>query len=135
MSISNESWEVFDYAGMSKSDKRPLISLQLRGSFQINRAAYELIGMPTKIQLLYNKEKHLVGFRKVKEDERASYNVRKSRTSSTYVVSAQAFVNHYDIPLTETRRYLVMTYGEVVGIDLNAPEAASSRAAKALQRK
>lgn len=135
MITDNNGWEMFDYAGASKSDKRPLISLQLRGSFQINRAAHELMGSPSKVHLLFNRNKRLIGFKEAKEGEPATYNVRKALNSSTYVVSAQAFTNHYDLKVTETRRYEAKKDGDIVAIDLNVPEAASSRAAKALRNR
>lgn len=56
MSMTDNGWELFDYAGASKSDKRPLISLQLRGSFQINRAAHELMDSPSKVHIFFNRE-------------------------------------------------------------------------------
>jgi len=129
----NTDWELFDHTGASRSDKRPFISLQIRGSFQINQAAFELMGKPNEVRILYNREKRMVGFQLAKAGERAAYRVRKAQNAFTYSVAAQAFVNHYDIELTETRRYLAKKHGDVVAIDLNAPESASSRATKAFK--
>jgi hypothetical protein len=129
---ANLNLELFDHTGASKADKRPYISLQVRGSFQINRAAYELMGKPQAIHLLYDRERSIVGFRPAKEGERASYTVR-TPNPSTFSVSGQAFVNHYELELTQTRRYVAERYGDVVIIDLNKPDAISSRKAKSFR--
>lgn len=133
--VDNETtWEEFDYTGASKADNRPYISLQVRGSFQINRASYELMGKPIAVKLLYDRQKQLIGFRPAQEGERASYTVRKATTSETYMVAARAFVNYYDIEVHETRRYQAKSVGNIVAIDLNTPDSATNRGAKAARK-
>jgi len=124
--------ELFDHTGASKADKRPYISLQVRGSFQINRAAFELMGSPKAVHLLYDRTRRIIGFRPAKEGERASYTVR-TPNASTYAVSGQAFVNHYELELVQTRRYQAQKYGDAVLIDLNTPDSISTRTAKSFR--
>ncbi len=126
--IVNPTWEMFDHAGASKSDKRPLVSLQVRGSINLNRAAFEFIGQPEALQLFYDRINRLVGFRPAKVGDRAASQVRKAPKSETYAMAAKAFTNYYDIDISETRRYEVRMYGDIPAIDLNMPDTTSNRA-------
>jgi hypothetical protein len=133
VTLEDKGYELFDYTGASKSDKRPYISLQIRGSFQINHAAFVLMGEPNCVRIFYNREKRMVAFQPAKEGERAAYRVRKAPNAFTYSVAAQAFINHYGIDVTETRRYHAAKDDSVVAIDLNAPESKTNRAKKAFK--
>ena len=124
----NPTWEMFDHMGASKSDKRPLVSLQVRGSINFNRAAFDLVGRPEALQLFYDRSNRLVGFRTAKIGDRAASQVRKAPKSETYAMAAKAFTNYYDIDIRETRRYELRMYGDIPAIDLNMPETASGRA-------
>ncbi len=94
----------------------------------MNRAAFEMMGQPEALQLLFDRSRKLVGFQKAKLGDRAAYAVRKAPHSDTYAMSGKAFANFYDIDIAETRRYLLQMYGDTPGVDLNMPDATSNRA-------
>jgi hypothetical protein len=124
------SWKDFDHAGTSKTDTRPMFSLQVSGALQFNRAAYELMGRPDALRLMYDDQNNLIGFRPAKVGERSAYAVRKADNAERYGISAKAFTNYFGIPLVDTRRFEAKKYGDFVGIDLNHPDSISGRGAR-----
>jgi hypothetical protein len=121
----------FVNTGVSKSDSRPAISLQRRGSFQINRVAYEHMGKPEALQLGFVAKDRIVAFRKARAGERGAYTVHKAAKIETYSVAAKAFANVHDLDISQSRRYLLHKAGEVYYIKLDEPEATSSRGTRA----
>jgi hypothetical protein len=62
------------------------------------------------VALLYDADKGVVGVRKVGENHQNAYPVRKQGRSMTYLVSAQGFVAHHEIPTVKARRFLARDY-------------------------
>jgi len=121
------AFEDFDYKGVSKDDKRPAVSLQTRGAFMFNRAAYEMLNKPKAVKIKFALKERIVGFQAVAEDERGAFTVRKINNAESYNVAAKSFANYYDIDLSETRRYSITMYGDVLAIRLDEPDTRSNR--------
>lgn len=128
MTQSMPVFEDFEYRGVSKNDKRPAVSLQTRGAFMFNRAAYELLGRPKAVKIKFASQERIVGFQASEEGERGAFTVRKANNAESYNVAARSFANYYDIDISETRRYGVTMYGDVMGINLDDPDTRSNRA-------
>src|SRR5215210_2631623 len=77
----------------------PLITIQKRGTFSANRAAFEALGEPEGIKLLYDKNQNVIGIRPADLEERNSYAMRKQPASDSYLFSGTAFANHNGIPI------------------------------------
>ncbi len=82
----------------------PLVTIQKRGTFSLNRAAYELLGSPEAVELLYDRDERVMGIRAVDPDTRHAYPMRKQPSSYSYLFAGQAFAKYYGIPIGETRR-------------------------------
>lgn len=121
----------FENTGVSKADTRPAVSLQRRGSFQVNRVAYEYMGKPEALQLGFVAKGRIVAFRRAKIGERGAYTVNKASQAETYSVAAKAFANVHDLDISQSRRYLLEKVGDVYVIKLDEPETTSSRGRKA----
>ncbi|MGI8854644.1 MAG: hypothetical protein ACR2JW_02745 [Thermomicrobiales bacterium] len=134
MAQDQMQWEVLDQAYVSRDDMRPFISLQLRGTFQVNRAAYEKLGRPNAVKLLYDRTKRVVGFIATDLGERGAFKVRKSGNAESYQVAAKSLINNFDLDVQETQRYEARMYGDVLGIDLNTPYGKSNRGRPAARR-
>jgi len=76
---------------------RPRIGLSRRGYFSVNKAAYELLGQPSRVVLLYDAERELVGLRPADESVAHSYKVIQQGQSESYVIAARAFCDHCGI--------------------------------------
>src|ERR1700730_4600035 len=90
----------------------PAITIQKRGNFSLNPAAYSLLGEPKAVELLYDSERRLIGLRKAPEDSEFAYMVRplggqrKRNTGNTsWLISGMAFAAYYGIDTEIARRW------------------------------
>ena len=90
------SFEVFK-AGQPRVSKAPRISVSKRGYFGVNRAAYALLGQPSRVLLKYDAERELVGLEASEEDTPHSYKVVRQGQSQSFVVAAKRFLDYYGI--------------------------------------
>lgn len=122
------NFEVFDKRS-TPLVKRPEVTVQASGSLSLNRSAYHALGEPKTIELLYERERRIVGFRAVDENAVHAYPIRGFGTGNTFIVSGRAFFAFYNIPFgSPVRREAKMVNGVLI-IDLNDPgrEATSNR--------
>ena len=99
---------------------QPLVTLQKRGTFSLNRAAHEALGAPPFIELLYDREARIVGFRATDESDPDSYPLRKQQNSASYLVAGNAFCQFYGIDVGQTRRFSAKMIDGVLAVDLNS---------------
>lgn len=90
------SFEVFE-SRYARSPKAPRVGLSRRGYFSLNKAAFELLDRPSRVLLLYDGERSLVGLKPADEDTPHSYRVVQQGKSQSYIVAAKAFCDHYEI--------------------------------------
>ena len=112
------SFEVFDKraAGVSK---HPRVTIQRGGMFSFNRAAFDLMGKPDALELLYDREGERVAFRPVEAGRARSFPVRaQGKNSITYMVAGRAFAKHYELDTSIARRYAVTMEGDMLVLDL-----------------
>jgi hypothetical protein len=102
----------------------PELTIQRRGTFSLNQAAYEALGRPQVVELLYDVEERLVGIRKVDTDTPHGYVVRPLGRGSTHLISGTAFTNWYDIETLVARRWsATVSEDGMLVIDLKQPGA------------
>lgn len=112
-------WEVFDKRA-TPATPEPMVTIQKDALISFNRAAYEALGEPEAVELLYDRTDKIIGMRPTNKHSKHAYTVRKQGSSSSYLVSGRAFISHYRIDLGNTsRRYEAQMFGNVLGIDLN----------------
>src|SRR5215211_4800491 len=99
-------FEVFDKRA-AKASKSPLVTIQRGGHFSLNKAAFEEMGKPETVELLFDREKRLVGFRPVDATNPRGFPVRPQGRSAptTFMVAGQAFAKHYELDASIARRY------------------------------
>lgn len=106
----------------------PLITLQKRGNFGVNRAAYEAMGQPEAVKLLYDKDQQVIGIQPTEDPAaRNAYTVRKQPNSDSWLFAGVAFAHKYEIPLGETRRWRAKMHGDILTVDLKQEPVASWR--------
>ncbi len=114
-----DDFEVFD-RGAAPKPTHPFVTVQRRGLLSLNRAAYDLLGGPTAVQLLYSRARNIVGIRAGDPGDPRSYPLRvQGERGKTYLVAGAAFTQHYGIPTTEARRYQARLLGDMLTVDLN----------------
>jgi hypothetical protein len=98
----------------------PLITLQARGNLSLNRKAYQELGEPETVELLYDEQQKIIGLHPVDPSIPHAYPVREMGTrGSNYYIAGKAFCDFYGIETGVARRYMAHMYpGDVLGIDL-----------------
>jgi hypothetical protein len=114
-------FEVFKDRGTRRQDQRPAVTLQTKGVMAMNPAAYEALGSPEAVELLYAQKAETIGIRAVDPSVAHAYRPRKQKGGHARSVAAQAFFSHYGIHVDATRRYPARMIGDVLAIDLSQP--------------
>lgn len=104
------------------ADNRPAVTVMQRGQLSINDVAFEMLGMPEALELLYSRTKRVVGVRPVDRDEPHAYVPRtrsaKYRGHGPYVVSGAAFFRYFGIEVKQTARYTATMRDDALIIEL-----------------
>lgn len=113
----------------------PFVTIQRGGRVMtINRVAYELLGGPEAVELLYSKKNRVVGVRQVSKKEPYAFPLRgqgrKGQEPSNYLVAVQAFTKHYNIDTSVAMRYPVEMQEEILTIALDRGTVATGPRAK-----
>jgi hypothetical protein len=122
-----------DFVEFSREESRgrqevPMFTLQASGLLSFNHAAFMALGEPSAVALLYDAGEGVVGVHEVEKDHQNAYPVRKQGRSMTYLVSAQGFVAHHEIPTVKARRFLARDYGDGVwGFALREGDSVKNR--------
>jgi len=118
---------VFDRKGTPTTNK-PWVTIQARGNFGLNGAAFAAMGKPKAVELLYDADARRVGFRPADPEALNAYPVRKQQASDSYVLAGRAFTLYNGIEATEARRYDAAMEGDILVIELGQGGAVVSRA-------
>ena len=113
-------FEVFDKR-TARSPTEPLVSIQKRGFISLNHAAFEAIGSPKDVELLYDRTKQIVGLRGVAANARHGYPIRPNTKGTSHVVSGMLFTKHYDIDVSVSRRWPAQLRDGILCIDIGKP--------------
>ena len=114
----------------------PAMTIQKGGGLSFNRAAFDALGAPKAVELLYDQKRQIIGVRPVDPGVSHSYNVQGNRGGSTsdkgFIISGKAFTAYYDIPANSPRRWKAYMLNGVLCVDLSGPFIeVSSRGRKA----
>lgn len=115
-----DGFEVFDKYH-SRSVKEMFVTIQRRGTFSLNRAAFQALGSPTFVELLFNRAKRLVAFRTMDVDSGRAIPVRRQGNSDSYMIAGLTFTKEYEIDTNVARRYTAKMQDNLLVVDLNSP--------------
>ena len=112
-------FEVFDKR-MTPLAKAPSVTIQKRGVISLNKAAHDLIGNAETVELLYDRDRNIIALRSADDSSPHAYAVRNGskRGPGQAIVSATAFIAHYDIDTTATRRWKPFVEDGMLCVDL-----------------
>ena len=121
----DDAWETFDRRIARAIEGQPVVSIQKRGTFGFNRAAWEALGKPDAVSLMYNRQAHAIGFRAAPEDDPRSYPVRMQARGSSYQTAGKAFLQAYGLHVPEhSRRYKADMRKGILVVDLGQDNSA-----------
>jgi hypothetical protein len=117
------AFEVFNKKAAGRL-KKPTITVQKRGTLSMNAAAAAFLAggeAPNEllVELLYDRERKVIGLRRTETENVNTYKVRKQPKSDSYLVAGKAFTQYYEIPTGEARRYLAKEFEDgILGAEL-----------------
>jgi len=99
--------------------KDPAVTIQKRGTFSLNKPAYDELQSPEALEMLCDRENQLIGMRKVDPSTDHAYIVRPlGRGGNNWLISGRAFTVFYDIPTETARRWPGRMDGDMLVVDL-----------------
>jgi len=113
-------FEVFDKRA-AVATKNPMVTIQKGGAFSLNRAAYDLMGSPETVELLFDPEDRLIGFRPVSSTSPQAYPIRpQGKNAATFMIAGRAFGKHYGLNTDVARRYSTELQDDILVLDLKS---------------
>ena len=96
----------------------PMFAFPLLGFFALNELAYDALKRPEAIELFYDRDEKVIGFKASTRDEPDSYAVRH-HTKHSYQVEGRSFIRYYKIPEEAAGlRYKAEMIGDILAVDL-----------------
>lgn len=102
--MNTEGFEVFHSVNSSAANGAPTIAIQASGVFSVSLPAYQLLGSPARVKLLFNPETEQVAMAATADDAPYSFRVRRTNGRAVHVAGT-AFFAHYGIDWSKTRRW------------------------------
>lgn len=100
-------FETFDKR-TAAATKAPMATIQRQGSFSLNKAAHTDLGNPEAVELLFDRDNQLIGFKPVAPTSPRAFPVRpQGANAGTLMIAGQAFTKYYGIDTSKARRYPV----------------------------
>jgi hypothetical protein len=112
---------VFKRRAIPRTIEQAFVTIQRKGVIAFSKAAYEALAQPEAVELLYDPERQLVGFRSVKPQAEHAYPVRVNGKKTSHMVSGTLFTRHYGIPTDVARRWPAYMEAGLLCIDLSQP--------------
>lgn len=113
----------------------PHVTLHKRGTISLNRSAYVALDSPDAVELLYDRERRIIGLRTIDAKAENSYHVRSTARSASgpWIISAMAFTKFYDIDISVSLRWPAYLDVDVLCVDTSVEGIAvsSNRARRA----
>jgi hypothetical protein len=104
------------------STEEPALTIQKRGAISLNTAAFEALGSPKHVELMYDRSERLIGIQKTTAATPHAYPIRGvGKNEATHVVSGKAFLAYYGIPRDVARRWIAEKRDDMLVVDLKQP--------------
>jgi hypothetical protein len=103
-------------------------SLHASGTLGITRGAFEALGSPEAVELLYDAEQHIIGLRPADPSLPHVYRLRHPPGSASYYLSIAALARQYRIDVTRRLHLAAQMIGDTLAIDLKQQEGDRTKA-------
>lgn len=117
------------------SDKISSFTIQKRGIFSLNRAAFDLLKRPQAVQLYFNTDEQAIGITPSDPKAPDAITIRKQKGSASYNIAGMAFCKWYDIDTSVARRYEATLEEGNLYVDLKQPAKVVTSASKMRQQR
>lgn len=99
----------------------PSVTIQKRGLISLNRAAYELIGSPEAVELLWDFDRRVIGLRATDLANPDAYPARPQSAQSNrgpILVAGSLFTRYIGLDTTEAKRWVPQVEDGILTLDL-----------------
>jgi hypothetical protein len=119
-----DGFEEFRPRGSPQRAEELRVTIGRRDTIGFNTAAYEALGSPAHVDLLFNRAERVIAIRASMGTH--GYRIALAGAGS-YVVACTAFLGHYEISSPESVRRGATCRDNVVYVDLNDPGTVVTR--------
>lgn len=98
----------------------PAVTIETSKRLRLNAAAYRALQETTHVVLLFDPDTRRIGLRPCTPDNPIAYKVSALSRTRSRVISSAAFLRHYRIDTSRTRRYVASMEDDMLVVDLNA---------------
>lgn len=102
------AFEVFQ-KGSAPTSTVPTVTIQKRGLFSLNQAAYELLGKPEAVQFLWDSEEKLIALQQADPNDLNSYPARRQNAAADrgpVLVAGTMFSRFIGLDTSQARRWV-----------------------------
>lgn len=102
----------------------PSVTIQKGGLMSLNRAAFNLIGAPVAVELLWDEERRVIGLRATAIDQPNAYPARPQSSKTDkgpIMIAGSLFTRFIGLDTSEAHRWVPTVENEILCIDLNTP--------------
>lgn len=124
------AFEVYDRKNLHSIAPKlePVGTIRSNGDLSLSPEAFELMGEPDSVELLYDPQNKIVGIRQ--SDEYHAYRISR-HPSGWKLISARSMLAFYGISTAESTRYSVVLRDGMAQINLRKPIKVVARRTKA----
>ena len=120
--MRNVNWENFEDGPVRSTKERIHVTLNGEGKIFFNKKAWEALGSPDGVALMYDSREKLIGVRASLLHTRETYLLRlKQRKCTGWTINAAIFCRRYGIKPSETLAFtnVETTADRILMLDLN----------------
>ena len=117
------AFEVFEKSSAPLA-KVPQVTVQRRGTISVNRSAHALMSEAEAVELLWDRDRRVIGFRPAPVDAPNAYPVRPQNArqkAGPLLIAGYAFTKFYGIDTSSAVRYVPTVEDGIVCIALDGP--------------
>jgi hypothetical protein len=95
-----EHWKLFEGAPNGRRREKARITLGQKKAFMLNRYAYEALGAPSAVELLFDEHRDMIGIRPCDPRKQNAFPIKSVRNGSHKHIHAGAFLMHFAVSVT-----------------------------------
>jgi hypothetical protein len=104
----------------------PRLTINTRGDGYLNASAWEALGNPPAVLILFDEQRRILGFRGCLDGLANAYALRDEGGTGRRL-SLKSWARHYGFPLGTLRHYVGRLHADVLAFDLNRPSTEKER--------
>jgi hypothetical protein len=115
---ADDGFEIYRGSGLPTNYVYPAISIRVNKSVSFNEAAFEALGRPSHVLLLFNRKTRTIAFQAAKPEEIGAYALKKAPKSVSYSANVRGFLTEYAITADPPRRFSATKKGNRLLVEL-----------------